>query len=116
MNFDYQKGGEDCGKYFPALKLVHDATVASADCKSVYYHYEPGNMTRYEVIFTRFNTKYETNKVVMTVFCPRNTSMVLPGDEMGMYSINYMQDKLGMSEGDCYALIQLINHYLKATK
>lgn len=117
MDFNYEKGGEDCGCYYPPLKPVLDAIRFESGWKDhSYFHYEPGNGTRYEVIFTRFRTEYvEGDRTVMTVICPRNAAMIVSG-ELGMYSLTYMQEKLKILEGDCYALIPLVNHYLKENK
>lgn len=110
MDFDYEKGGEEWGTYYPPLKAPWRGGIVFSD--GTYFHYEPGNGTRYEVLFTRFDTEYEKNRVAMTVLCPRNAAMIIP-DELGLHSLGYMQEKLKMLEGDCYALIPLVNQYLK---
>jgi hypothetical protein len=113
MDFNYAEGGTHLGAYYPSLKPVPEA-IRFTD--GSYFHYEPGNGTRYEVIFTKFDAEHEKGQVVMTVVCPRRTAMFVDR-EMGMYSLGYMQEKLvGMYNGDCYALIPLINHYLKENK
>ena len=77
---------------------------------AVYYDYQPGNGTRYEVLFNSFRTKYG-RRTVMTIV-NMNASMELNG-ELGIVSIGYMKEKLGLLDGDCYALIQLANTYLE---
>lgn len=115
---DFQKGGEYGGMYYPKLKPIGAAIVyASGGERSYYYHYEPGNMTRYETLFTDVTTKYEGNMLVMTLICPRNTSMIIPNNgHMDMYDIGYIMEKTGLREGDAYALLQLINHHLGVRK
>ena len=111
MGFDFQSGGEEFGVYFPALKSVGEAIKSQAiDYSSVFYDYQPGNGTRYEVLFNSFRTKYG-RRTVMTIV-NMNASMELNG-ELGIVSIGYMKEKLGLLDGDCYALIQLVNSYLE---
>jgi hypothetical protein len=112
-SFDFQKGGVIFRKYYPELKPIASALVhtSSGPNLGTYYHYEPGNMTRYEVIFTNFLDVYGETITLMSVVCPRNAAMILPKYKFEMYDLDYMQEKLGMGEGDCYALIQLINYH-----
>mgnify|MGYP005831235951 CR=1 FL=1 len=114
MEFDYEKGGEEFGVYYPPLKPVAKAIkFSSVGPDSAYYHYEPGNGTRYEVVFVRHLNGYsEVEQVTMAVTCPRNAAMIVP-EKLGMYSLGYMQEKLKMLEGDCYALIPLVNYHME---
>ena len=104
---NFEKGGVIFGKFFPGLKLASMAISKSKNIESVFFAYEPGNMTRYEVLFSNLANQ----RVVMTIINMRK-SMELSGP-LNEYSIGYMQEKLGLSEGDCYALIPLINHYFE---
>ena len=112
--FDFQRGGELHGKRYPKLKTLGESIVyVDPGIDRVYYHYEPGNMTRYEVIFSELSVEYDDEPMtVMTVMCPRQRCMVIPHRMFHMYDLDYMMEKLEMLEGDCYALIQLINHHL----
>lgn len=113
--FNYQQGGNEYGKYYPALKPTELAIHCEAEGSSTYYHYEPGNGTRYEVIFTEIELKEQFEKeliIVMTIIQPRRRSMITPSYNFHMKDLGYMMEKLEMHEGDCYALIQLINIYL----
>ena len=111
MGFDYQVGGEEYGVYYPALKPVDQAIkVQHGIINSVFYDYQPGNGTRYEVLFNSFETKYG-RRTVMTII-NMNASMELNGS-LGIMSIGYMKEKLGLLDGDCYAIIQLVNTYLE---
>jgi hypothetical protein len=104
---DFEKGGVIFGKFFPGLKLPSAAVSKSKNVESVFYAYEPGNMTRYELLFSNLANQ----RVVMTIVNMRK-SMELSGP-LNEYSIGYMTEKLGLGEGDCYALIPLINHYFE---
>lgn len=111
MDFDYEKGGEMFGGYYPPLKPPLTAIKGfTLPVKSVFYIYEPGNGTHYEVLFTTYNNVYG-RETVMTLVNFRK-SMVLPGP-VEMHSLDYMQEKLQINEGDCYALIPLINQFFK---
>jgi len=107
----FKAGGVWQGMYYPKLKNVNEAT-----CKRVaphnadYFHYEPGNGTRYEVLFSTFNDGWGS-KTVMTLVNMRKAMII--SNEMSLVNIGYMQEKLDLGEGDCYALIPLINHYLE---
>ena len=111
MSFDFQKGGELLGTFYPALKPVSKAVRETRTLvHGNRYVYEPGNATRYEVVFATFMTDWgEETSMTLTNF---GKCMVLSGP-VGMYSLGYLQEKLGMKEGDCYALLQLINTYFK---
>ena len=111
MGFDYQSGGIFYDKYYPALRPVNQAIkkLKTADF-SAFYLYEPGNATRYEVLFTTYNDGYGP-KTVMTLINFRKSMIIT--NEMSPTSLGYMQEKLDLGEGDCYALIPLINQYLE---
>jgi hypothetical protein len=111
MEFDYQKGGEEYGRYYPALKPIKESTMyVSHVTPCSYYQYEPGNGTRYDVVFSEYPTKHGMQQLMTIANMGR--SMILSG-EVGMYSLSYMREKLGLGEGDCYALLQLINWYMR---
>ena len=111
MAFDFQAGGEQYGVYFPALKTVGESIKSQVGLiNSVFYDYQPGNGTRYEVLFNTFETKHG-RRTVMTLVGFRK-SMELSGS-MGLHSIDYLREKLGLGGGDCYALIPLINAYFE---
>ena len=100
------------GKFFPALKPIHAAVrKAGKVTKSEFYHYEPGNGTRYEVAFITYDYGFGL-ETVMTV-ANMSKSMVIPSYMLTNSQIGYMQEKLDLGEGDCYALMPLINHYLE---
>jgi hypothetical protein len=109
MPFDFEKGGEAYGMYFRPLKPVAAATVTNAPTLGNFYHYEPGDGTRYEVIFSTYNTGYGLQTVMTLVNF--NSSMVIPG-RMDLVDIDYMHEKLKLTHGSCYALMPLINYYL----
>jgi hypothetical protein len=102
---DFEKGGVIFGKFFPGLKVPAVAVRVSKNIESMYFDYEPGNMTRYQVLFSDLAGQ----RVVMTIVNMRK-AMELSGP-MNETSIGYMEEKLGLNAGDCYALIPLINHY-----
>lgn len=110
-NIDFQAGHEFGGVYFPPLKPVDKACVdmdGVGEC--VYVRYEPGNGTRYEVVFSCYVTQ-DGGQVLMTIV-NMGKSMII-ASKMGLYSLDYMHEKLGLGLGDCYALIPLINRYLE---
>lgn len=109
MDFDFSAGGEQFGKYFPPLKPVAAAVSRVHNDESYSCVYQPGNGTRYEVAFSRYNIG-NGPETVMTIINMRK-AMIIPS-YMGMHSIGYMTEKLGLGEGDCYALIPLINAYI----
>ena len=111
MSQNFQIGVLENDTWYPALKTVQAAIVSQiGHVNSVFYDYQPGNGTRYEVLFNSFMTKYGRRTVMTLVNF--NASMELNGS-LGMASIGYMREKLGMLEGDCYALIQLVNMHLE---
>lgn len=109
---NFEKGGELYGCYYPALKPVAAAIKESeAPFHSAYYVYEPGNATRYQVLFNTTKTKWGL-ETVMTLVNFRK-SMIIPGKFLSPSQIGYMHEKLDINEGDCYALMPLINNYLE---
>lgn len=110
MDTDFQKGGVLGGLYYPALQPINKAIKRGyLTSDSTYYVYEPGNATKYEVIFTTYNDGYEL-KTVMTL-ANMGKSMYIAG-AMTLTALGYLEEKLGLNKGDCYALIPLINHYM----
>lgn len=109
MPFDFEKGGERFGIYFRPLKPVVSATVVRANASGSFYHYEPGDGTRYDVLFSTYDTGYGL-QVVMTLV-NFNTSMIIPG-RVDLIDLDYMHEKIKITHGSCYALMPLINHYL----
>ena len=113
-SFDFQKGGVINEVYFRPLKSVADATVRHETMgDSEYYHYEPGDGTRYEVLFNTYNTGYELQTVMTLVNF--GTSMIIPF-KLGLGDIGYMHEKLQITSGSCYALIQLANAFFKKSR
>ena len=107
----FKAGGVWQGMYYPKLKNVNQAIcrrISPSDAD--YFHYEPGNGTRYDVLFSTYNDGYG-QKTVMTLVNMRKAMII--SNEMSLVNIGYMQEKLDLGEGDCYALIPLINHYLE---
>lgn len=70
-----------------------------------YLEYEPGNCTRYEVLIGSLPGMRVLLAVVNMRVC-----MELPGKQ-DPFRTGYMQEKLGLGEGDCYALAWLANWY-----
>lgn len=112
--FDFTKGGEFHGGYYPALKITGDGIVSYNEGASTYYDYQPGNMTRYQVVFSKYPSEWGGTETLMSIV-NMNTCMVIPG-EMNMLSLDYMMEKLGLMRGDCYALIPLINRYVRSDR
>lgn len=107
--FDFSKGGVIYGKFFPGIKHVSEAVKRTNVSESVAYDYQPGNGTRYDVVFT-------TDAAGETVMFLSNfrQGMIIPGPMYPDTSIGYMMEKMPkMQEGDCYALIPLINSFLE---
>lgn len=107
---DFSVSRIEGNKFFPALKPVSAASTRAHVDESYSCVYQPGNGTRYEVVFSKFNNGLGP-EIVMTIVNMRK-AMIIPS-QMGMHSLGYMQEKLGLGEGDCYALIPLINSYLE---
>jgi hypothetical protein len=107
---DFSVSRIEGNKFFPALKHVSEATSRVHVNESYSCVYQPGNGTRYEVVFSKFNNG-NGPEIVMTIVNMRK-AMIIPS-QMGMHSLGYMQEKLSLGEGDCYALIPLINDYLE---
>lgn len=109
---NFETGGVHNDLYFPPLKDADKAIVKVVVSDfSAFYHYEPGNGTRYEVVFSTYNDGFG-EKTVMTLVNFRKT-MVLTSEMRWASQIGYMKEKLGLGEGDCYALMPLINQYLE---
>ena len=109
---NFEKGGQHYGVYFPALRPAYAAIKGSGKfIHSAFYEYEPGNATRYEVAFNTIDHGYGP-ETVMTVVNFRK-SMIVNGPMFSPSQIGYMKEKLDIGEGDCYALMPLINHYFE---
>lgn len=112
MNFE--KGGVHGGVHYPPLRPV-ELGAALRDMgeivHSAYYQYEPGNATRYDVIFTTYRARWG-QQTVMTVVNMKKC-MVIPERLEWSYQLGYMQEKLELGAGDCYALMPLVNAYLE---
>ena len=111
-DLDFENGSVQNGQYYPALRPM--AKAIRRDSPPIYtaaYEYEPGNATRYVVVFNTYDFGYG-QETVMTV-ANMNTSMIIPGPFFSPAQIGYMVEKLKLLEGDCYALMPLINHYLE---
>jgi hypothetical protein len=106
---DFSTSRIEGNKFYPALKPVAASISRGHTAESYSCVYQPGNGTRYEVVFSEFDIG-NGPETVMTIVNMRK-AMIIPS-QMGMHSLGYMQEKLGLGEGDCYALIQLINDYL----
>jgi len=107
---DFEKGGVIYGKFFPGLKTVAASVSRSKEGKSWFGIYQPGNGTRYEFIFSEYDFGHGP-ETMLTIVNMRKC-MIIPGPMFPDTSIGYMVEKLGLNEGDCYALIPLINDYL----
>jgi hypothetical protein len=111
---NFEKGSVQYGVHYPALKPVAAAIKREGKfINTALYEYEPGNATRYVVLFATYNTGYGP-ETVMTVV-NMNASMIIPGRFFSPSQIGYMKEKLGILEGDCYALMPLVNAYLEET-
>ena len=106
MDFNFEAGGVAFGGYFPALKNVN-ASIRRR--KGDFFVYEPGNGTRYDVLFGVQDTGFG-EEVVMSVVNMRKC-MIISG-QVGIQSMSYIQEKLELGAGDCYALIPLINFFI----
>jgi hypothetical protein len=115
MEFDFQQGGERDGIHYPALKPMSQALRDTGAARTIWYNYEPGNATRYEVSFTPRPDRWGGFEVVMAVTVPQRAAMVLNG-KVGLHSLGYMREKLGMLDGDVYALMPLINKYFEENR
>jgi hypothetical protein len=107
---DFSVSRIEGNRFYPALKSVAEASTRAHNANSYSCVYQPGNGTRYEVVFSEFNNG-NGPEIVMTIVNMRK-AMIIPS-QMGMHSLGYMQEKLGLGEGDCYALIPLINDFLE---
>jgi hypothetical protein len=76
---------------------------------ATFYLYEPGNATRYEVVFTSIPGQLHGGRDYMSVVNFRKAMEVHQG--MGEHSVSYMQEKLNLGISDCYALSKLIEHH-----
>lgn len=111
-DLNFQQDNEIYGVLFPALLPVEKAIKRqTGSVESRYYTYEPGNMTRYDVIFNVYDAGWGP-EMVMTII-NLNTAMVIPSRMHSPTQISYLKDKLGLGEGDCYALMQLINYHME---
>lgn len=113
FELNFKEGSSHGSVYYPPLKSVPQA-IEDSDFggKSVFYRYEPGNATRYEVLFSTYRTPWGLETVMTVVNFGK--SMVISGPMHSTSQVWYMKGKLDMNEGDCYALMPLVNHYLEA--
>jgi hypothetical protein len=106
----FKDGGEWMGKYYPKLKDVNQAILKrQTPSNSDFFVYEPGNGTHYEVLFSTYN--HYGQHTVMTIINMRKSMILM--QPMDLINIGYMREKLDLGEGDCYALIPLINKYFE---
>lgn len=91
----------------------------SADCRTRLVDLEPGNGTKYMVLFS--NLPKEIGEVLgcggrgvmATVTNFRNRpSILLPA--LGLVSLAYLVEKTGLGEGDAVALLPLINNHIQS--
>lgn len=80
--------------------------------------YQPGNMTRYLVLFQKINSSLSEDMgfgrgATLIVFAnmPNRPSLLLP-DHTGYLSLDYFLEKTGMNEGDAIPLLRLVKHKL----
>lgn len=103
------------GNFYPDLKKPGGlGIVGSLTGDTKFYHWEPGNCTRYEVMFTEleFSDDHYPH-VVMTVLVPQPAAMVVT-KKMDLQDLEYMREKMpNLQEGDRWALCSLINHHLE---
>jgi hypothetical protein len=80
--------------------------------RSEVVHYEPGNGTRYVVQLTALpeGTPFCTQYILSVVNMHRSMELWRPMDEN---DLGYMEEKLGLGRGDCVALLQLANEFIR---
>lgn len=103
--------------YVAKLKPMDEALKAIVPTKGKFYHYEPGNGTRYEVFISRRELtgyKYYPELVVSIMNFDRPCSMTVPlfDGEPDMYP-DYVREKMGILEGDALAIRELVKYYLE---
>lgn len=124
--FDFTKGGRVDDVSYPPLRPLEKACTHRAERgTSEFAVYEPGNGTRYEVLFARRGwipgeimldpaDDFFPRTVVAILNFGRPCVMVLPEvRQLGLGNIDYMCKKMGIDAGDAYALIPLINDFLE---
>lgn len=108
------------GMYYPDLKPLDKAVVFSTQTRGSFYHYEPGNGTRYEVFLTKRNRtdhphdEYYPVLTVAVMNFDRPCSMTLPFPDapLDKHNIDYMVEKMKILPGDAWALIPLVNQFI----
>lgn len=110
------------GAYYPDLKTMDEAIRLEAPTVGKFYHYEPGNGTRYEVFLSlrkdvgAEHEDYLPKVGISIMNFNRPCSMIIPWkSSLQHYDIDYMCEKMGILNGDAYALIPLINRFLSET-
>lgn len=115
---------EHNGVHFPDLKPLDQAVLFDAPGHCHFYHYEPDNGTRYEVMISRRNRtdhKYDAYYPLLTVAVmnfdrPCSMTIPFPDAPLGVHNIDYMMDKMGILNGDAWALLPLINRFITLAK
>lgn len=113
MNLDEQA-------YIAKLKPMGKSLVMEATASGKFYHYEPGNGTRYEVFISRraatdhkYDDYYPKLSIAIMNF-DRPCSMIVPVfDGKPDLAADYVQDKMGILPGDALAIIRLVDHFMK---
>lgn len=110
------------GEWYPDLKSLNEGIKLQAPVVGKFYHYEPGNGTRYEVFLSlrkdvgALHEDYLPKVSISIMNFGRPCSMIIPWkSSLEHYDIGYMCDKMGILPGDAWALIPLINEFLKET-
>ncbi len=117
--FDFSKGRVVHGRFLDSLRDLDRAIKVEAQSgRSYYFDYEPGNGTKYRVLFS-YAPGYDVGEkeIVMTII-NFGRSMIIPGGKMDTVGqLDYMHEKLGnLNIADCYALMPLINFFLQKTE
>lgn len=106
--------------YTAKLKPMNEAVKAVFPTNGKFYHYEPGNGTRYEVFISRRKPAWPHDSypelVVSIMNFDRPCSMTVPlfAGQVDVHP-GYVKEKMGILIGDALAICELLAHYTEET-
>jgi hypothetical protein len=112
MNFNDQEN------YMAGMKPVEKSIINGCKTSGRFYHYEPGNGTRYEVFISdRLGNDipdYYPGTVISVMNFDRPCSMTIPVfDGKPDVHPDYMMEKMRIGLGDALALVKLVHYHFE---
>lgn len=107
------------GVAFPNPKPLEDAVLGRATCSGIFYHYEPGNGTRYDIWLTKKNI-HSPNSMFVETGNPKYAAIITNFGRPAMLTWTYplvdsdiweMSHQSGISPVDVFVLLPLLRAF-----